>query len=228
MKLLDIKTSSLTVDVKQKDAVARFFKLIDRKKENYDLGTDVDKIVVYIVLMYDPKSPMIEAIDGYWERKFEALDTAGFRQKNGKFVDDAENIAMGRMSDVNDLIIDYLVCIAKPQWSHIVFLNESLIKYTKQATTDKMAASDIKAVSDIYEKLGKAVRDWTSANSDDTSAFLDRLYYKSAQELIRLRPEAYAKRIINGDELNEDSPYGSKYKVKKPKFAGSKIPKDGE
>jgi len=228
MKLVDVKTSTLTVDIKAKDATAKFFKLIARKPSDYAIGVDLDKIVTYIVLMYDTNSPMIEIIDGYWERKFEALDTAGFRQKNGKFIDDAENIAMGRISEVNDLIIDFLVCIAKPQWSHIIFLNESLIKYTKQSTTDVMKPADITAVSQIYEKLGTATRAWIACNTDETSLFLDSLYYKVSQELIRIRPEAYAKRLIGGDELDDDNPYDKKYKVKKPRFKGTKIPKDGE
>ena len=121
MKLLDIKTSALLVDVKLNDATDKFFSLIGRKKTEWELKLDLDKLVKYIVLMYDPKSPMIEMVDDYWSRKFEVFDIAGFRQKNGKFIDDAEDIALGRLWQVNDLIMDFLLQVSKPKWSYIIF-----------------------------------------------------------------------------------------------------------
>lgn len=228
MKLVDVKTSSLLVDVKSNDAMEKFFSLIGRKKDTFDVKIDIDKLVKYIVLMYDPRSPMIEMVDDYWSRKFEVFDMCGFRQKNGKFIDGAEDIALGRIEQVNDLIMDFLVQVAKPKWSYIIFLNESILKYTKQANNDVIKKGDVDTMSALFEKLDEAVRSWMQSNSDETNAFMDRLYYKIHQELVKIRPEAYAKRIIAGDELEDDNPYGKKYKVAKPKFKGSKIPKDGE
>lgn len=228
MKLVDVKTSSLLVDVKQNDATDKFFSLIGRKKTEWELKIDLDKLVKYIVLMYDPKSPMIEMVDDYWSRKFEVFEIAGFRQKNGKFIDDAEDIALGRLWQVNELIMDFLIQVAKPKWLYILFLNESILKYTKQANADVIKKTDVDTMSSLFEKLDDAVRSWMQSNADETNAFMDKLYYKVHQELIKIRPEAYAKRIVAGDELEEDNPYGKKYKVKKPKFVGSKIPKDGE
>ena len=228
MKLVDVKTSSLLVDVKSNDATEKFFSLIGRKKDTFDVKIDIDKLVKYIVLMYDPRTPMIEMTDDYWSRKFEVFDMCGFRQKNGKFIDGAEDIALGRIEQVNDLIMEFLVQVAKPKWSYIIFLNESILKYTKQANNDIIKKGDVDTMSALFEKLDEAVRSWMQSNSDETNAFMDRLYYKIHQELVKIRPEAYAKRIIAGDELEDDNPYGKKYKVNKPKFKGSKIPKDGE
>jgi len=228
MKLIDIKTSSLLVDVKLNDATEKFFSLIGRKQSDYAIKIDLDKLVKYIVLMYDSKSPMIEMIDDYWSRKFEVFDMCGFRQKNGKFLDNAEDIALGHIEQVNDLIMDFLVQVAKPKWSYIIFLNESILKYTKQANDKAVNKSDVDTMTALFQKLDEAVRSWMQSNSDETNAFMDRLYYKIHKELVKIRPEAYAKRIISGDELEEDNPYGKKYKVKKPRFVGSKIPKDGE
>jgi len=228
MKLIDIRTTSLMVDVKANDETEKLFKLIARKQSDYAIKIDMDKVVKYIVLMYDPSSPMIEMVDGYWERKFEVFDIAGFRQKNGKFIDDAEDIALGRIWQINDLIMDFLVQVAKPKWLYIIFLNESILKYTKQANSDVIKKADVDTMSALFEKLDDAVRSWMQSNADETNLFLSRLYYKIHQELVKIRPEAYAKRIIAGDELEDDNPYGKKYKVKKPKFVGSKIPKDGE
>ena len=73
------------------------------------------------------------------------------------------------------------------------------------------------------------MKDWLYAKNDrdETTTFRERLYYRVSKELMKIRPEDYAKKISNGSRLDEDNPYG-KYKVEKIKFVGSKIPDDGE
>lgn len=187
---------------------------------------DLTSLAKYILLMYDPNSPLIELIDDYWSRKYESLELSGFKIKGGKFDPKIEEIVLGKNNLVNDTIISWLIYIAKPQWTHIIFLCESLIRYTRQAedgiNDEKIKPQDVKAVSDIMDKMAEVVKAWTFSNKDnETRDFLERLYYKTHQELLKIRPEHYASRLTGGETLDEDCPYGD-YKVEKLKFAGTK------
>jgi hypothetical protein len=203
----------------------KFFKIVGKRD---DLTIDHDSLSKYILLMYDPNSPLIEIIDDYWNRKYEALELSGFKQRSGKFESKVENFVMGKNNEVNDIIIEWLIYVAKPKWTHLVFLCESLIRYTRQAedglNEDKIKPQDVESVNKIMDKMAIVVQEWLF-KGDETKEFLERLYYKTHRDLLKIRPEYYAKRLASGDNLEVDNPYGN-YKVGKLKFAGSKIPQD--
>ena len=228
MNIRDISTKGMMIDPKDVKATSRFYELIGHK--GVKLNVDIDCFVRYVLLMYDSNSPLIASVDDYWERKMNALEAGGFKVKNDWLEDSVEKIALGENEQANDLIIDFLIAVAKPQWTYIVFLNESLVRYTRQSVkTEKISPSDVTAAAGLYSKLGEAVKDWLYAKNDrdETTTFRERLYYRVSKELMKIRPEDYAKKISNGSRLDEDNPYG-KYKVEKIKFVGSKIPDDGE
>ena len=224
MSLDTLNTSRMIISPSDPEVAKKFFKLVGEPPESIDR----DDLARYILLMYDPNSPLVELVDDYWSRKFDALELAGFKQRNGKFEPKVESFVLGKSNEVNDIVIDWLIYIAKPKWTHLVFLCESLIRYTRQAedgiNENKIAPADVKAVNEIMDKMAKVVHEWLF-KGDETKEFLERLYYKTHRELLKVHPEDYAKKLASGDNLDGDSPYG-KYKVEKLKFAGSKIPEE--
>lgn len=224
--LSSLNLNKMIVSPLDQEVKKKFYKITG------EVETDIDQTALakYILLMYDPNSPLIELIDDYWSRKYEALELSGFKIKGGKFEPKIEEIALGKNNTVNDLIISWLIYVAKPNFTHMIFLCEALIRYTRQSedgiNDEKITPTDVKAVSEIMDKMTKVIKEWTFANKDnETKDFLERLYYKTHQELLKIRPEHYASRLTNGETLDEDCPYGN-YKVDKLKFAGAKIPAD--
>jgi hypothetical protein len=230
MGIEGLKTSRMLIDIKGEKVSEKFFKAVGKR----EIDINHDALVKYILLMYDPHSPLIELIDGYWSRKYEALELSGFKSKEGKFEKKVEDMVLGKNDSVNDLIIDWLIYLSKPQWTHMVYLCEALLRYTRQTmdvtfdaktelyTQEKVKSTDIKAVSELMDKMAEVVKKWTT-DGDETKEFMERLYYKTHKELLKIRPEQYAERLSTGDTLDSDNPYGN-YKVEKLKFAGSKVP----
>ena len=186
MNIRDISTKGMMIDPKDVKATSRFYELIGHK--GVKLNVDIDCFVRYVLLMYDSNSPLIASVDDYWERKMNALEAGGFKVKNDRLEDSVEKIALGENEKANDLIIDFLIAVAKPQWTYIVFLNESLVRYTRQSVkTEKISPSDVTAAAGLYSKLGEAVKDWLYAKNDrdETTTFRERLYYRVSKELMK-------------------------------------------
>lgn len=215
-----LNLSKMIISPLDSEVKKKFYQITGEAK----VEVDASCLAKYILLMYDPNSPLIELVDDYWSRKYEALELSGFKSKNGKFDAKVEDFVLGKNENVSDLIISWLIYVSKPKWSHYIYLNESLLRYTRQTQSfeekDKMKPGDIEAVSKIMRELTIVGRDFMGG--DETKEFLERLYYKTYQELLKIRPEHYASRLTGGETLDEDCPYGN-YKVEKLKFAGAKI-----
>ncbi len=53
---------------------------------------------------------------------------------------------------------------------------------------------------------------------------MDRFYYRIEKARLSIKPEDYAARLNNGDDLKEDCPYGENYEVEPIKFVGENTP----
>src|ERR1035437_1003230 len=155
MSLETLNLSKMVISPSDPDVAKKFFKIIKMP----EIEVDKDSLAKYILLMYDPNSPLIEIIDDYWNRKFEALELSGFKQKNGKFDKKVEDFVLGKSNEVNDIILDWLIYIAKPKCTHLIYLCEGLLRFTRQAedglNESKIAPNDVKAVNEIMDKMAK-------------------------------------------------------------------------
>jgi hypothetical protein len=187
----------------------------------------------FIFYMYDIKSPIHEIPDLDWfGKKFEAAEAAGFELKKDKqgylrFSTSVMDALLGKNEGFNDAIVDYLGWANSYEWTESVYLDETAMRYVKEALGGTRGdKTTIKAVQDIYERLA-VLRKKMLFGNEDTEDLMRRIYHRIEESRLMIKPEDYARRLESGDDLSEDSPYGSNYVVGKIRFIGDKIP-DGE
>ena len=183
----------------------------------------------YIVLMYNDTSPVHLMTNIDWHaKKFEAAEAAGCELKedkkgNKRFKAEVVDALIGKNEGVNDLIVDYVAWLNNTVWTELVFLQETAMRYVKESlggvASDK---ANIAAVQTIFDRMGKLVKQLT-VGEQDTDDIVRRIYYRVEESRLAIRPEEYAQRISEGDDLQEDNPYGG-YKPDKIKFIGDKVP----
>ena len=184
----------------------------------------------YILLMYDPNSPIqaMHSLD-WFGKKYEACAYAGFELKKRKdgqnrFEEEVLNMILGKEPKINDMIIAFIAYLNRPQWDYIVFLRESMLSFTQDAlgnkTTDYKNATDYKKLYDDYMRITKEMANRT----EETDEFVSRFYYQIEQSRLAIRPEDYAKALEGGDDLRMDNPYGVNYVADRPRFVGEFIP----
>jgi hypothetical protein len=208
--------------------------LLKKFPAEYDKkGFKKSMVYRYVLLMYDPKSPIQEMMSlDWWAKKFESIAYAGFELKNGRdghprFDEQVLEMALGKIQEINDIVILFIAWINNYRWNHRVFLHESILQYTKGALAgDKESVKGISEVRALRSEINVLDKEMIRAN-EETEEFVSRFYYHIEQSRLAIRPEDYAKRLADGDDLSSDSPYGINYRVNKITFAGDKIP-DGE
>ena len=202
---------------------------IPKFKEYINFTSDVfnkPKIYRYILLQYDPMSPIQARTSLDWfGKKYESAAYAGFpmsKQKNGayKFSDEVLDMILGRKSDVVDMIVLFLGWLNKPKWMHAVYIEESICVYLTAALRgEQQEAKDAKEVRALFTELYK-VSEEMAHEPEETEEFISRFYYQIEKSRLAIRPEDYAKALANGVDLSEDSPYGINYQVDRIKFLG--------
>lgn len=180
----------------------------------------------YIVLMYDPNSPLVKTIGDYWQRKLEAVEAAGFKIKDDGSLEQAtEDWLIGKNEGVIDAIIDFLAYLKSPTWNLMVFMQEKLLRYTNDALSSRR--NEDTKVNEVYQ-IGTKIQELNTkflgeSIEEETKKFLVRLRYRVEEKRLGIRPEDYAKRLAQGDDLAEDSPYGPTYRVSRIKFKGNSV-----
>ena len=228
MILEDLETDRLRFDPKDDDFIKKMQVALPELKQFRTQPLPIKQTYAYISQMYDPNSPIVESEDDYWKRKFECVETAGFKQdKDGKYEKHVEEMILGQKDHINDIIVSFIAFMGKPKWNQLIFFQETLCNYTKRSGRgEELSSSDIKVVDDLFGKINK-VQNELLIKGDETIDFLNRFYYRIERARLALRSEDYARRISDGDDLNEDNPYGTDYKIEPITFVGEAKPKKG-
>lgn len=91
-------------------------------------GIDNDKLIKYICLYYDPKSPLVHRVTDLIERKKAAAILAGFKHHEDRFDDAVIDMMYCRYYETNECIIEFLRGIRNPDWAYICAAWESFHK----------------------------------------------------------------------------------------------------
>lgn len=224
MNLVDLDCSGMLFSPKDPAFVKNFESTVPGVSSRHVKHMKKEHLYKYVVLMYDPQSPLVKSVSDYWNRKMEAVEAAGFKVKSDYTLEQStEDFLIGKNDDALDVIIDFLAYIKSPTWDLIVFMHERLLRYTNDALSNRR--SEDTKVDEVY-KIGSKIQDLQTKfigeqQKEETKAFIARLRYRVEEKRLGIRPEDYAKRLAKGDDLSEDSPYGTGYKVSKIKFIGT-------
>lgn len=179
---------------------------------------DCDALVRYIVLMYDPGSPMASMPNVMEAKSLAAIEAGLPRSRNGQFKEDAEAVLLCQNKGVNDMILNFVLSFHSATYSKLVAYKE----YYAGKLRDMLSGEDIK-LADI-DTLEKSINEMQSRLLRDNNPQLrEALYEKIAGEQLKLRPEDIAEKMEAGEPPVDVAPYGEDYSFAKYKWKGVKI-----
>lgn len=184
---------------------------------------DKEKICRFIVLMYDYYTPTRLEYRDYWNRKLECSILAGFNinPKTGELPSSVEGVLTAENEVAFAAIAKYMLVTGGMDymvlWGYIVQL-ATITKAAFSGETDmKMITSSVnlrKQIEILTDKL---------FGGQETEKAKQLLYIQIASKS-SIRPEAFSKRIGDGDMLDDCSPYDG-YIPDKMHFLGDEEPK---
>lgn len=182
-----------------------------------DYGVDKLKLFRYIVVMYDMNSPLRLEYPDFWERKKIAALHVGFKvDKKGIFEKNVEQILIGENNYANMAVTKYVMLHGIPEFTLLVASQAGLyfesLKVQRGTVTPAIAknmkqfAADIRELTEILYGGGETLNARMA------------LYAGIEKDRFPL-PDDVIKRLNQGDDLEDYTPYGE-YKVEKLKFVG--------
>ena len=172
-----------------------------------------NKVIRYVMYMYDKGSPVIQKIDSIYKQKIEAAKLAGFKTKaSGTFSNAVDEMMVGYNHKVNHMIVRYLRLMRDEEFMQFRIYKEKLYSSLQkmQDTDDPSTLSKIIAVN----KSLTAVIDNIKVEffqSGDAQQLIEVLYEQAEFEDLELTPEHIADRIEKGLAPVDVHPYGEDY-----------------
>lgn len=168
-------------------------------------NVDIDKVVKYILLTYDPKSPAVQSIKDQFKRKNWCALAAGFEyNKDFKFSEQDIAILNCQNDSVNDAILDFLTLFDNPDYMLLVLGYEGyyrkLRQYNNTVYDDKKNDLELEKIrGELWKQLqimAPQLRDLSNSILNDYNPFLREHLYravnKTVQEKLNLTPELRA------------------------------------
>lgn len=152
-----------------------------------------NKVIKYIVAMYDPKSPFArDMMDNYEERKLCAADYASFEiSDTGIFTEYAQEIMQGLNDTVNKMIIRYCILCHSLEFA-------TYLRLQRQYYENTLANKDAK-ITDIDAALKVLNRHRDAIMAMDRTPSLVKSFYRVVKdaelEVKRYRPETFAQKM---------------------------------
>lgn len=220
MKKDDIDISVLMFNPFDKDTVTR---LQEHDEFKQQFGLDKQKVISYIILVYDLKTQLRKEYPFFNQRKVVAAELAGFpKKKDGKFTVEYENVLIGKNERVNKAISKYIRLFYNPKYLMLVYY-WSILSLEFENINNKKESSDFKNTIANIEKLEAKIvecEEFLYGGQEQRDA-VQALYEEVEKEKLAIRPEDIAM-SDNVDELIGEGPYGEGYKPEKLKYLGHK------
>lgn len=153
--------------------------------------SDVDKVIRYIMYMYDKNSPMIKHFTNLEDRMRNSAIMSGFDKEDSTLV----GLYNLEWNGLDDMVIDFLKFQNSLKWSQIVTNEHTFFQYQKALLREVINFKDDKNRMDAISAKSKIMED-----CEAITARLERLYTEvfSDGDMIdrvkrrRLTPEALA------------------------------------
>lgn len=166
--------------------------------------TNDDRIIMYVVAMYDQFSPLRESYPDLEKRKDAAIELSGFNRANSDVIKSVKTLTvtsedgMAPFDELLDAISAYLIFQSNRLWTLIVTNEQSFYEYQRRIMAEIGGDADKDALSAVTlkTKLLEAM--------DDIHRRLDRYYHEltggdaalaeSIAKRKRISPESIAVR----------------------------------
>ena len=174
--------------------ILKFHKELSKYKEfrlSPGEGLSNDKVMQYIICMYDYNSPYRQKYSDVLKRKIEVAHDCQFKtEAGGEFEPMVEDFLKGKNTVVNLKAVTYVRLHRNFKYAYMVTIEESYYKLmleilggeTKKIATAKEVQAELEAT--LLEML----------NQDNNPYLKDEMLRYMESERLALRPEDYAKR----------------------------------
>lgn len=182
------------------------------------------RIFSWIIIMYDPYSPLRREILDLYQRKVYAANICGIKPHavSGKFRDYVEKILVGEDKDINNLIVKFIASFSSPEYTQLmahVSIQHDMLERIIARKADKNVQALFDAATEKIKELTNLL--YGTGERDEVYEARRALYKQVAYDLSDMRPEKVARTIIEeGDLPPEWSPYGDEYKLGDIHFVG--------
>lgn len=169
----------------------------------------IEKVVTWVILMYDLKSEMRMQFPDWRQRKIECARLADwdYSVKTGRFQDSVMEMLNGENEAVNDMICRYCLLFPSPYYSAYVALWEMLVRETR-ASLDAKDSKTIETMRKNITEMTKQISVYSELiyGGETTVGLQNSLFKTINREKLRLRPEDIAEDIKDKD-LSLPDPY---------------------
>ena len=222
MKLSDTTTDKTKYNVNARDLLTSLKKDI-AAFDDYKGPLPPKKLSQYIILMYDPESPIRREVGHYMQRKSRCAELVDFKREDDRWSPEIEDLLIGKDDDANKLIVAYIAHLALPEYTQLIVLLEiqrikSMEAFSGGVTdnTHKIIAAVTEDISLITKKL------FGSGEVDEIQAARRAIYAQSNQD--KIRPEDVVDKLAGGVLPSDYGPYGKDYVVQEPHFLDDEEP----
>jgi len=149
-----------------------------------------NKVLKYIMFLYDKNSPFRTKYQDVLKRKVEAAKGAGWETgEGGVFDNDVEEILRGHNIFVNEMAVAFIRLHRNFKYSYLVGLEESFYRMMLEVMTGEMR--NVSKMKTTQEELEDVILEL--ANEDTNPALRDTLLRYVEQARLNLRPEDIAR-----------------------------------
>jgi hypothetical protein len=178
---------------------------------------DINKVIRYIVCMYDKNGICVYETNGF-KRKRISAELAGWKpDKDGDFRGPVKEMMDGYDEPVNLMIIRYCKLQRSARYSTLVGIREvyySILE--KMIRHDDISAKESQMFEDYEKKID--IRAMEFLNGDMGEEIREDMYQAIEYEKLELRPEDIAEKIKEGKLPVKVFPYGEDYSAGKRKL----------
>jgi len=159
-------------------------------------GIDNEKLMFFIICMYDKNSPYRKKFPDIIKRKIEVALDCGFEiDNNGNFTAPVRDFLEGRNEIVNRKIVEYVRRHRNFKYSYIVMIETGYYKLMLDILGGDI--SKIKEARNIQAELEETILEFL--NEDNNPELLDEFLRYMENERIKLRPEDIAQMLQDGE-----------------------------
>lgn len=223
MKLSEITTDKTKYNVNTRDLLTNLKKDIIAFEE-YNGTLPPKKLAQYIILMYDPESPIRREVGHYMQRKARCAELVDFKKNDDRWIPEVDDMLLGRDLDANKLISAYIAHLALPEYTQLIVLLEIQRIKSMEAFSGEVTDNTHKTIAAVTEDISKITKKLFGSGEVDEIQAARRALYSQSNIDKPPRPEDVVDKLANGGLPKDYGPYGEDYVVQDPHFLDDEEP----
>ena len=216
MELHEIDTSGYLYDPKDKDS---YQKLLKFKEFQEEITLNKDKLMQYIILMYDMDNEDVRTEYPFYPQRKREVCRIVKLTRGAKMGEGLENMLIGLVPEVNAMIVKYLSLFNKPEVIMLSAYWEIFIELSKRQFSGQFDKNQVDYIKKLKEDID-ALTEGIFRGKDETELRAE-LYKSLKDQTLGIKPEEIAEKISKGeDPLGDFNAYEAGYEVSPMKFLG--------